>query len=306
MTYAPDHAPLHHITTGGDGAPLGTPIPTEPNIVAASRSYHFCKINILNDNELRFEAVDVDGKVIDQFTINRTPEIIISNVRAGSITSGSALITWTTNLPASSTVEYGLTTTYGNTATGASGVTGHNVSLTGLNSGTIYHYRVTSDNVTSADYTFTTTGTITSYTPTGTAIETGSLLSGSSINLAVNDKKYYGVNSTTSGTRQCDWYGWTIIANPASAARLTIAYDGKYSRTTTQKLYLWNWSTGGWVQIDSRNVGTKDVTIINTLAAPANYISSSGEIRLRVYSSGGNRNYVCYGDFMQFSVETLP
>lgn len=200
VTYAPDHAPLHHITTGGGGAPLGAPIPTEPNIVAASGSYHFCKINIVNDNELRFEAVDVDGKVIDQFTINRTPEIIISNVRADSITSGSALITWTTNLTASSTVEYGPTATYGKTATGASGVTGHSVSLTGLNSGTIYHYRVISDGVASADYTFTTTGTITSYTPTDTAIETGSLLSGSSINLAANDKKYYGVNSSTSGT----------------------------------------------------------------------------------------------------------
>ena len=306
VTYRSDNnAPLHHVTTGGGGAPLGTPISTEPNIVAASRSYHFCKINIVNNDELQFQAIDDGGAIIDQFTVKRTPATAISDLQAGNITSGSATITWTTNLSSSSTVEYGLHTGYGSTATGAGGVTGHSVSLTGLAPGATYHYRAISNGVASADNTFTTLARV-DYAPTSAAPLLGSPKSGSYANLAANDGSYFSVNSTTGGTRQSDWYGAALVQYPAGVKRLTVTYDGKYSGTVKQILYLWDWSSSGWVLIDSRNIGTRDVTVARTLTIPANYISPAGEIRLRVYSSGGKKNYVCYGDFMQFTVETLP
>lgn len=234
---------------------------------------------------------------------------VISNEQATSITATTAVIAWNTDEVSNSVVEYGLTTSYGSTATDNAMVTSHSVTLTNLAANTVYHYRVKStdgsgNTATSGDHTFQTGGAFT-YAPTGTAILQGSHNSGSASNLTTNNGSYYVVNSTTSGTRRADWYGSvTITQAPASVTRLTVTYDGKNSRNVTQSLHLYNWSTGSWTQINSRTVGNTDVTISNTQTSPANFISASGEIRLRVLSSGNNKNFTCSGDYMQFAVET--
>ena len=66
---------VQHITTGGGGAPLRTPDPTEPYIVTTSSTHHFCKINIVDDNIMNVEVVDKNGAVIDEFTVNQTNNI---------------------------------------------------------------------------------------------------------------------------------------------------------------------------------------------------------------------------------------
>ena len=58
-----------HVTTGGGGAPLHEPEDGHPNIVASDESYHFCKIAI-QGKQLTFEAVRLDGTVIDTFTMS--------------------------------------------------------------------------------------------------------------------------------------------------------------------------------------------------------------------------------------------
>ncbi len=85
----------------------------------------------------------------------------ISNVDVTNITSDSAVITWTTDEPATSKVYYGTTTSYGNTAYDGSYVTSHSITLTGLSAGTTYHFMVEStdqagNTAQSSDYTFTT------------------------------------------------------------------------------------------------------------------------------------------------------
>ena len=146
------------------------------------------------------------------------------------------------------------------------------------------------------------------YAPASTTVLQGSVASGSFSSLTGNDGAYYVVNSTTSGaTRFTDWYASVTIAQaPGSVVTLTTTYDGKYSRSgRTQTLYLYNWSTGSWTQIDSRSVGQSDVTITNTQSSPANFISPAGEIRLRVLGSGGtNKSFTGSGDQVQFVVET--
>ena len=143
------------------------------------------------------------------------------------------------------------------------------------------------------------------YAPTSTTILSGTLNNGTFGNLATNNSSYFVLNSTTSGTRRSDWYGRVLISQaPASVTKLTITYDGKNSATKTQILYLFNWSTMSWTQIDSRNVSTSDILITNSQTSPANYISSTGEIRLRVFSSGGTKNYTASADWMHFAIET--
>jgi hypothetical protein len=86
----------------------------------------------------------------------------ISNVHATDITPHSARIAWQTDEPATSQVQYGLTTSYGQTTPLDSElVTSHSVDVTGLQPLTTYHYRVISsvpehDPKYSSDYTFTT------------------------------------------------------------------------------------------------------------------------------------------------------
>jgi len=83
----------------------------------------------------------------------------ISAANVNTTTSG-ATITWNTAVPSDSQVEYGATTSYGNTTPLASArVTSHSVALTALIAGSPYHFRVRSrdsDAVTAIglDYTF--------------------------------------------------------------------------------------------------------------------------------------------------------
>src|SRR5205814_477907 len=87
---------------------------------------------------------------------------LISAVNAGLVSTSGATITWTTDQPSDSQVEYGTTATYGSMAPLSSTlVTSHAQALTGLTTNTVYHYRVRSTNASgqlalSGDVTFQT------------------------------------------------------------------------------------------------------------------------------------------------------
>ncbi len=69
--------------------------------------------------------------------------IITSGPEEDEITTTSVTINWTTNTASTSVVEYGTTTSYGSTVGDSSTlVTDHSITLPGLSSGTVYHYRV--------------------------------------------------------------------------------------------------------------------------------------------------------------------
>jgi hypothetical protein len=90
----------------------------------------------------------------------------ISQVSAENVLNTLATITWTTDVPATSIVNYGNTTDLGLSAYDDTMVTSHSVTLRGLQQSTVYFYEVQStdaDNNTLSDnnggayYTFTTT-----------------------------------------------------------------------------------------------------------------------------------------------------
>ena len=86
----------------------------------------------------------------------------ISNIATSGITTTGATVSWTTNEPSDTLVEYGTSTLYGSSTNGGSTLgTNHSVALTALTGGTTYHYRVTSKDAagnpsTSSDHTFAT------------------------------------------------------------------------------------------------------------------------------------------------------
>ncbi len=88
--------------------------------------------------------------------------LLISSISSSDINPTTTYVSWTTDTPSTSQVEYGLTTAYGsNTALDASLTTTHSVTLSNLSPNTVYHYAVISKDssgnaATSNDYTFTT------------------------------------------------------------------------------------------------------------------------------------------------------
>lgn len=88
---------------------------------------------------------------------------VFSGISYINLATTSVTIIWTTDEPADSQVDYGSTTGYGNSTTlDANRVLSHSVPITGLISGSLYHFRVKSRDAagnlaTSGDYSFTTT-----------------------------------------------------------------------------------------------------------------------------------------------------
>lgn len=133
---------------------------------------------------------------------------VISNVTVTAISTTSATVGWTTDVPASSQVSYGTTTSYGTqSALNSTASTTHSVVLTGLSASTLYHYQAQSANsagtTTSSDGTFTTstassTPTITNITVTGIGSTTATV--GWTTSSASNGQVSYGT-STSYGTQ---------------------------------------------------------------------------------------------------------
>ena len=105
------------------------------------------------------------GSVFGSTTLSVTPvpdttPPVISGVTAAP-TSNSATITWSTNEPGTSQVDYGLSASYGTVVSDPALATSHSLTLTGLTAPTLYHYQVTSvdsagNPASSGDFTFTT------------------------------------------------------------------------------------------------------------------------------------------------------
>jgi beta-lactam-binding protein with PASTA domain len=105
--------------------------------------------NSPNTDSWNFAAVEI------------TPTVILSDILVSNRTATSATVRWTTNVPATSQVQYGATPSYGATVSNSALVTNHQVALSGLEVATIYHYRLTSQSATgqsssTRDFIFTT------------------------------------------------------------------------------------------------------------------------------------------------------
>jgi hypothetical protein len=87
--------------------------------------------------------------------------LALASPSSGRISANAATITWTTNLAASSRVDFGSSTAYGATVVDGSQVTAHSVQLSALTPSTLYHFKISSqagsgETVSSSDLTFVT------------------------------------------------------------------------------------------------------------------------------------------------------
>jgi hypothetical protein len=150
--------------------------------------------------------------------------LFISNVFAGNRTSSTTTVTWTTNLPADSKVDYGLSASYGASAGDPALVTTHAVSLSGLSPQTTYHYKVTSQDdqghiATAGDFIFTTAG-VSELSCTITAPEAGETVSGT-----------LTISADSAGTASISGVQFVIDGVNLGAEDVTFPYSTSWNTT---------------------------------------------------------------------------
>jgi phosphodiesterase/alkaline phosphatase D-like protein len=126
--------------------------------LSPSTTYHY---RVISKDAADNIAVSGDNTFTTPALPDTTPPTL-SAISAGSITSSSVTISWTTNESADTQVQYGATSAYGSsTALDTTLTTTHSERLTGLTPSMTYHYRVLSKDAagnlaTSGDNTFIT------------------------------------------------------------------------------------------------------------------------------------------------------
>ena len=126
--------------------------------LTASTVYHY---RVISTNGSGITSMSADMVFTTDAPVATGPTI--SNIAANSITKTSAIISWSLSENATGQVNYGLTTDYGlsSTAETSTNYAAHSQFISGLVSGSVYHYRVRSTNAAlnetiSDDQTFTT------------------------------------------------------------------------------------------------------------------------------------------------------
>jgi beta-lactamase superfamily II metal-dependent hydrolase len=138
--------------------------------------------------------------------------------------------------------------------------------------------------------------------PSSLTMLKGSLATGDYTRLALSDDSRIGVSAgVTSGNYYTDWYGSVFLAHPP--LNLTARYEGSFTVSRTQTLYLWNWGTSAWVQINSGTVSTTDVVKTWNTTSPAAYVGPSREVRFRVKGNNRSSTYTSRGDLMSFNYD---
>ena len=129
--------------------------------LTAATDYHF---EIVSSDASTNISTTLDQTFTTAATADATPPVV--SAISTAVTDATATITWTTDEPSTSVINYGETTAYGNTDTSdATLVTDHSVTLSGLTAATDYHFEIVSTDVSSnsgasADQLFTTGITI--------------------------------------------------------------------------------------------------------------------------------------------------
>jgi len=184
-------------------------------------------------------------------TPDTTPPTI-SGVSASDITQTGATITWITNEPSTSQVEYGETADYGAiTSLQTELVTSHSVTLSNLNPDTTYHFRVKSKDVleneaVSADRVFATAQPIEPVVFTGTGDKTTRLFRVDSDEWQI-DWSYQPANPYAVFGFLVYPEGETVVfiesvLSPTSTSDSTYLYEGNgsyYIKVTGANLNSW-------------------------------------------------------------------
>jgi hypothetical protein len=265
------------------GCTLGTNlIGVNPNFINASSApfdFHLQAGSPAIDAGVNIAAVTADfdlnarpqGSSTDIGAYEYVPPPVISGVSTSSVLPTSAMLNWTTNEPSTSAAQYGLSSYTASTPTSSALVTQHSVTLSGLTSSTLYHFRVSSTNSTggstySADSTITTAA-LPTVISLSAAASTLSLKQGQSATDGVAVLLLSGPSATVAFSASSLPAGVTAVFSPptctaACSTTLTLASS---SSTPTGAFPL---------IINGTSSGTAASTIVSVSIAAASNLAS--------------------------------
>lgn len=227
----------------------------------------------------------------------------ISARTATNITGNSAQITWTTNEPATSRVEYGLTTSYGSSTTlDPTLLTAHSVALTVLAPNTTYNYRVRSvdaagNETISANSTFktavaldTTAPTVAWVGPAANSVLAGTvtLSATAADNVAIGGVQFLvdgnplGSEDTTS-PYSISWNTTTATSGTHTLQARARDTSGNTATTQAISVVVDNVAPTGTVVINNNATATNNATV--TLALTAS--DTQGSVTQMRFSNDG-------------------
>ena len=223
-TNDPSTSLVEYGTTTGYGAStvIDTQLVTNHSVtitgLTAGTGYHF-----------KLHSKDIDGyeSFSGDGSFTTKPPLIFSSIVATSKRL-SAVVTWTTNDPSTSLVEYGTTTGYGtSTVINSQMVTNHSVTITGLTVGTGYHFKLHSKDTEgseslSADGTFSTKPPLTFTNIVVTPDKNSALVTWSTAESATTQVEY---GTTTT-------YGATTTLNTQMVTSHSATINGLVPATT--------------------------------------------------------------------------
>jgi hypothetical protein len=180
------------------------------------------------------ESSTYSNEVSAIITSGDTQPPSISAVAANSIGASSATVVWATDEAADSQVEYGITSSYGNSTTlNATMVTSHSQSLSGLASGTTYYFRVKSKDAAgnlavSSGFTFTTSVPADTTAPIISSVTSSGITgSGATITWSTNEASDSQVEYGTTSS-----YGSSTTLNTSMVTSHSQSLSGLASSTT--------------------------------------------------------------------------
>jgi beta-galactosidase len=159
---------------------------------------------------------------------------------------------------------------------------------TGLDPNTTYTYQVKArdKSANQNETAYSTTQSATTYQiryPNAYVVSQGTYGSGTVSDLQVDDTSYLVINSTTvsprTATTDFNVPGITV----SSPSQIMVRTVTKSSQTsTTQTVYLWNYSTSVWDSKDTATVGTSEVIRDITVSSGTSSYISGGLLKVRV------------------------
>lgn len=236
----------------------------------------------------------------------------VSNVSVSSITTSAATITWTTAAASSSQVEFGTTSALGSaTSVNNTPVTSHTVTLSGLASGTLYHFRVLSRDGdgnlwTSLPQTFTTlvppdttAPSVSITSPAPGAVVDGSVTVAAS---ASDNVGVVGVHFRLDGVN----LGSEDLTAPYSIVwDSTGASDGAHTLTAVARDAAGNTRTSPGISVTVENAGVTAVTLFpQDTTLNLNTTNYSADQTLYTYTWPANR--VANAILIKFDLSSLP
>jgi hypothetical protein len=220
---------------------------------------------------------------------NNEGQLILSNVAASGATSTGFQVAWTTNLAATSQVNYGKTASYGNTTgKNSSMVTSHAVSLSSLSPGTTYHFQIQSTDaagatVTSGDMTLATL--VGNVQPTVSIVSPapGATLSGTNVVIDATASDSLGITSVQFKVDGAN-VGSPVTVSPYTySLNTTLFSNGAHTLTATATDQGGNSATSAAVSVTVNNAGSSSPTV--SITAPTNGATVSSTVTVSASAS---------------------